>query len=634
MSVSENQTLKYKSPLHEKIKELVWDCYKLSENKMRDRHTAWKKQDEQAVAFIKERDLDRIRKAEKQSKGHVDYVTIEVPYSYGMMMTAHTYLTSVFLGRSPIFQFTGRHGEGQQNVMAVEALMDYQFQVGQQAVPHYIWIHDALKYGLGVIGTYWDEEEHQCATIKTVEETVLGIPTGRSKKVRQVETIKGYAGNKVFNVRPYKFFPDPRVPVHRFQEGEFCGWVTETSYNELKDKEERGMYFNIDEVKQFRGSAETYNDSGNSSATIYPDAANSFGADGGRAKGYVKILSMVVNLIPSQVGLGQSSRLEKWVFTLAGDQVIIGARPLGEYHNAYPFSVLEQEIDGYALFTRGVMEQTQPMNDILTWLFNSHFYNVRASLNNQFIYDPSKIVTADILDKEPGKRIRLKPDAYGTDVRQVISQIPVNDHTTGHLTDFSQVSRLMDQMQGINPNIMGMVNPGGRKTATEVRASSSNSVNRLKTIAEYMSAMGYSRLAQMQLQSTQQHYEGEQRFKIIGNIMDADPFQKVTSEDIAGFYDYVPVDGTEPIDRFAQANLWKEILAQMPALGLNMQYDMPGIFAWTAQLAGLRNIKQFRVSVAPPGGSPTGPNGQSIPMGSAMPNLNEPGQIPGVGPTG
>ena len=74
----------------------------------------------------------------------------------------------------------------------------------------------------------------------------------------------------------------------------------------------------------------------------------------------------------------------------------------------------------------------------------------------------------------------------------------------------------------------------------------------------------------------------------------------MSPEDIAGFYDFVPVDGTLPIDRFAQANLWKEILlgmAQMPMIA--QQYDIGRIFEWMSQLAGLNSIRQMRIQPTP-----------------------------------
>jgi hypothetical protein len=57
--------------------------------------------------------------------------------------------------------------------------------------------------------------------------TFMGIEFGNTKTVKKEEILKGYMGNKLFNVRPYDFYPDPRVPIWQFQEGEFC--IRETS---------------------------------------------------------------------------------------------------------------------------------------------------------------------------------------------------------------------------------------------------------------------------------------------------------------------------------------------------------------------------------------------------------------------
>ena len=40
-------------------------------------------------------------------------------------------------------------------------------------------------------------------------------------------------------------------------------------------------------------------------------------------------------------------------------------------------------------------------------------------------------------------------------------------------------------------------------------------------------------------------------------------FIDVSPESILGFFDFVPVDGTQPIDRIAQANLWQQIFGQI-----------------------------------------------------------------------
>jgi hypothetical protein len=163
------------------------------------------------------------------------------------------------------------------------------------------------------------------------------------------------------------------------------------------------------------------------------------------------------------------------------------------------------------------------------------------------------------------------------------------------------VADIIHRITGANDTIMGMVNAGGRKTATEVRTSSTFGVNRLKTNAEYFSAQGWSLLGQTFVQNSQQKMDVNKMYRIAGNLMQrANRFVNVTPESISGFYDFVPVDGTLPVDRFAMATVWNQIMAQMrTAPSLMMQYDLGAIFAHVASLAGVKNLNSFRFKVVP-----------------------------------
>ena len=127
------------------------------------------------------------------------------------------------------------------------------------------------------------------------------------------------------------------------------------------------------------------------------------------------------------------------------------------------------------------------------------------------------------------------------------------------------------------------------------------------------------------------------KFKLVGDVALLSPtFAEVTPDQIAGFYDYEPVDGTLPVDRFAQANLWQMIMGQLRYYPqIMMQYDIAKIFAWVAHLAGIKNMSQFRV-VPDQQLLNSAQSGNVVPISSAMKetNMNEPRQIPGMGPTG
>jgi hypothetical protein len=618
----------------------------MSADQLTKRQTTWEEAEKMFLAYMPESDNDRLRK-EKRKDGQPQYTTVEIPYTYASLLAAHTYYTSVFLARTPVLQYQGRHGEAQQAEQAVESLMDYQTRVGNHLVPYYIWLLDPGKYGMGVVGYYWEEELISVARYVEVQETFLGVPIGKPRKEMQREEVEGFVGCRMYNVRPADFFFDPRVAAYRFQEGEFVGRFVEIPYTTLVKGQEKGIYFNVEQLRDVKSGIGA--DSGFLSRqknTSMPDNGinelpeqDTWGHDDKTSVGRISCYEIYVRLIPSDWGVDRSSDLEIWVFTMTTHGVLVGAQPLGEYHGKFPFAMMEYEPDGYSVFSRGMVETIQPLNYILSWLFNTHFYNVRKTLNNQFIVDPSKLVMKDLEDPTPGGLYRLKPAAYGTDVRTALTQLPVTDVTQQHVRDSGMVIEMMQRAIGVNDNIMGAVNAGGRKTATEVRSSTSFGINRLKTNCEYFSAMGFNPLAQMMLQTTQQRYSLDRKYRIIGDAAQfgVDKYMQVTPEAIAGFYDFVGVDGTLPVDRFAQANLWQQLIGQVSKVPqVSQQYDLGKIFGWVAQLAGIKNLDRFRVQVVPDEYAQQSMQaGNSVPMSNPTDPNAAPNQIqlPGMGST-
>jgi hypothetical protein len=567
----------------------------------------WRDAENKVLAFLPEREVDAERRAARDG-GLPQYTTIQIPYSYAVLMAAHTYQTSVFMGRNPTLQLQGRHGETEHQIQASEALLDYQVTAGGLLVPLYTWLYDALKYGFGVLGCYWNnriETFSQIIQMPKLDE--FGYPTGQMDSQVVSQQFRRYSGNTVYNIQPQYFIWDSRFPARDFQKGEFCGRRIKLTWNEIVRGQKSGQYMNVDKIRTGQSGNWHSSDSGApalerpevySPTQVWP-AMNETPLQPRMVDGF----EMVIEIIPKNWRLSQSDWPEKWVFTCTADyNTLIGCEPLGHLHCSYPYVVIPIEPEGYGLTTRGLPEILDPVQNTIDWLLNSHFYNVRASLNNMFIVDPSRIIVKDLANPLPGKMVRLKPEAYGTDTRLPVSQLQVQDLTQNNMADIPAMFGIGERTAGVNDQIMGMLSTGGRKTATEVRTSTSFGVNRLKTIAEFISAAGFSPLTQLLVQNSQQFYDMEMKLKISGDlgIMAGEKFLTVNPEMIAGFYDFVPVDGTAPIDRFAQVSMWKELmglLVQNQQIG--MQYDLGRIFQWIAQLAGLRNITQFKLQLMP-----------------------------------
>lgn len=605
MSVeSEHVRVPVDGKLHKKILKEVIDRRNFSARKMTDYHRRWDEQDEVVRAYVPETETTKKARDGKRFKREFDYISLELPYSFAIIMTAHTYWSSVFLSRNPVYQFTARHGEGQDKVMAVEAIMDYQLLVGKQLPTLYNWIYDMAKYGLGIVGNYWDKEEVTVASYVEQERTILGIGTGKMEKVRVEETLIGYEGNKLYNIRPYDFFPDPRVPIFEFQEGEYCGRDTTASFLSLS----ADGYINIPEAQRAGRS-------GSSSGTILTDTEGTSqmerpvqpDEEQGPGVSTAHIHEMIIRIVPQVWGLDPSRKVEMWVFTISNQDTVIGARPLGLYHNKFPYAVIEYGMGASEFVKLSMIDVIRPLTDSLSWLFNVHFFNVRKALNDVRVVDPSRITMSDVLRPGAGGVIKLKPAAYGTDPRLALHQLEVHDVTRTHLHDSQFVETMIQRVTGVADNVMGMVNNSGRKTATEVRTSTGFSTNRLKTPAEYASAVGWGPISAMMLQNTQQMYDGEKMFRIAGGLVaDGKPREDggngitVSPDAISGFYDFVPVDGNLPIDRLAQANLWKELLVQLSAVPqLALEWDIGGMLGHVMKMSGERNIDRFRLNLTP-----------------------------------
>lgn len=596
------------SDLHRKITKMLSDRIKFAQRAQMTKHKAWQKAEDAVLAYVPESDLDAKRRTKREGSGEPKYTTIMLPYSFAMLMSAHTYLTSVFFARSPVHQYMGRHGETEQQCQMLEAVISYQVEVGDMLGPYYLWIYDTCKYGVGVLEEYWDIEEIQFSSIQEMPDPTTGAPI---KAVIQAK-MPGYEGTRACNISPWDFLPDPRVPVGRYQAGEYVFVRKQLSWETVIRRKSQGYYMNTDSlkgpVKDFAGTAMgTVQES--TSSLERPEQNITFPeTDPVQHPAVVPVYEGCISIIPKEWGLGSSEFPEKWMFTMTADlALLIGCQPHGAMHGKFPYAVLEQEVEAYGTWNRGLPEILEPVQNTLDWLINQHFFNVRAAMNNQFIIDPSKLVMKDAEEAGPGFVWRMKPEAYGQDIKSFFYQVPVMDMTRGHVQDMTTMLGVGERITGINDQIMGVLAGGGRKTATEVRSATGFGVNRLKTLAEFMSATGFSQHSQRMVQMTQQYMSAGKKFRIAGSLVqDAGPnaaeaFMQVDPSSIQGFYNFVPVDGTLPVDRLAMANLWKDMLLQMRSVpGLIEQFDLTRIFSYVATLAGIRNLNQFRIQVGSP----------------------------------
>ena len=622
--------------LHDTILNECRRFMKFSERKFQDKRKTWTEAEDEMVAYVPESEADAVRRGNRD-RGKPSFTTIKVPYSYGVTMSAFAYMASVFLSRTPIFQFDGRHGESQQQCMAVEALIDYQYRGARMGPNIYSWLYDTAKNGTGILGNHWMNDIQEVTEIIPLFDETTGAEVGEEMVTSDVQ---GYIGNATFNVHPRDFLPDPRVPMRDFQKGQFCGTRQRLSWLQVKQRERDGFYMNLDQIDS-KILPKFLDDRGTDSSVEQPtedpmDMDIMFAKEGLNKShpDIVPVYEVFVQLVPADWGLGGSTYPTKWVFTITADwKTVIGAQPFGALHCRYPYSVNEIEPDAYALSNRGYPEINKGVQNTMDWLFNAHMYNVRAALNNLLVVDPAKVNMKDLTDPLPGGLIRLRPGARLTP-GDAVQQLNVADVTRTHVSDMNTMVGIGERAHGVSDAMTGTQTKTGRRTATEIRSSNTAAAGRQKVTTEYMSALGFEDFSYQILSNSQQYFDQDLKLRIVGDlsIMAGPAFMNVNPQMISGNFDFVTVDGALPLDRMAQVNLWKELLqAIMTSPEIMMQYDIGRIFAYIAQLAGIRNIDRFKIQVMEQGQQPASGD---VPLsqipGSSNPNLLR--QVPGMGP--
>lgn len=595
------------SDIHRLVIEEVRRRVKHSEREYQNKHETWRKSDETHVAYVHETEADAKRRNKRDVDGEQSYTTIRVPYAYGVAMSLHAYLTSVFLGRSPVFQFDGVHGEAQNQCMALEALIDYQYRVAMFGPKMFSWIYDICKYGAGSIGEYWGSRiNHVSYLVPILNE--LGEVEDYEEVVEEVVP---YTGNEIFNVSIFDFLPDPRVTFRDFQKGEYCATRQRLSWQQIKEREAQGFYINVDHVDpRIVPNFPTDNDRNRESRAIERPSDDIYnvdqlqaGMDTIKRPEIVPVYETFIRLVPADWGLGPSTYPTMWVFTVTGDwRTVLSAGPFGAYHCEFPYHVGEMEMDAQALVNRGVPEILEGVQQTMDWLLNSRMYNVRAANNNLFLVDPLRVNVKDITDPLPGGLIR-KRGGMANPGDKALEQLTIFDVTQRNINDMELMKNVGEQGLGISDLLMGATPQGGRRTATESRQTAASGTSRAKLVAEYLGCSGMVSLANHTVSNSQQYYDGSMKLKIVGNLAEQAGmgFMQVTPDLIQGKFGYVVADGTMPLDRFAQINMWKELISAIlmdPAMA--GQFDIARIFMWVAQLGGLRNVQSFRLQATDP----------------------------------
>lgn len=610
------------SEFQRKVIQSVRQYMKASANKMQVFHTGW---DANSYVYRGYRVTD---KDDAASLREGTPPKVIVPITYAQVQTAISFILSTYTQRDNMFELRGSGPEDEKPSLSLSTDLSYQLNDQKFVLKLYYWLLDALKQGFGVVRVEWDERYNKMRVAKQVPDNTITNTFksvfGKSvpmKTEESVEKVLSYQGNKIRNISPYAFYPDPSVTIANFQEGQFVGSEEEVALATLESSEGE-VYFGTDKIPKTlskdifderpRRVKGPFDQDKTTDPLLFKDQAN-------RAVIRTEMLIRLSEKRASELwgaNLGDGTEPVIWMATVANDQKLIRFEPSGYLHGRYCYELFEFSPDHDSFFNPGLADTISELQNIVTFFLNSHIVNVKKIIANRFIVDPTKIHMEDI---ESGSMFIRTKGAQG-DIRRSIDQLVTSDVTRGHVADMEVLTQLVTLITGVNENALGQYS-AGRRSATEARNVNAGSAARLKMHATLAWMQGIEPLARQVLSNTRQWRTKEVYESIVGTMALDAPFETTIYADpkkLAGGYDFVPYDATLPTDRQFQAGVLQElftVLVQNPNTIQLLNKDPIKLLNYIAQLYNIRNMRDFDLQpLGPPGGGlPPPPTAQVVP---------------------
>ena len=581
--------------LHRQILKYVMDLAETAMAENTARQSSWDAMDQKLRAVVMLSDVEK----KLQNRRPDIPVRVAIPYTYATLETLLTYLTMAFLSNAPVFSYDTEYSGHSAAVRFMQDIIQRQVVHYKAPLALYTWFRDGLAYGLGATFPFWQRDfmtvKERVAT--QVESVDGGMTQGEPTIARVTKEI--FAGTKLKNVHPKYLLLDPSKSPHDVQGGAFVGWVEQTNQYALLDMERNNPeeWFNVRYLKYTRPSTRI-----NSALKMsYKETTDD-------DLKVVYLVNLICTIIPSEVGVpaeteGFEDYPEKWLFTIANDEVVIRAMRLDASHGKYPIALTAPDFDGYSQFPLSRLEISEGLQVTLDWLFNSHIKNVRQAINNRFVVDPMLVNLEDL--KNPDQPyIRLAESAWGKSVRDAVYQLGVTDVTRDHIANASSVIDMYQRISGATDGFMGIMRDRGeRVSASESRSVTSSGGNRMGKMALLMSFMGMTDIAMFYASNLADYQSMDQYVKIsethpqeivkaygLGNTVALSP------GDLNVPYHVIPRDGSLPKDQQGIAQSWVQLFSSITGSELlSQKYDVMAIFKYIAKLLGANELPNFEV---------------------------------------
>jgi hypothetical protein len=587
--------------------------------------------DKKVAGWLKLSRQDKIRLRQQDDEGDPLITKINLPLAWVHIDDIMTYFAQTFAPNRGMFYHTAKHEETDEASQIVTKMNNDAIQSGAYR-EILLGLFGLLKYNKGGYWVNWSREQGP-----TLVQTEVN-------KQPQVEMQVRWQGNRMEAVDNYNFLYDPSVPLHKLHtDGEFCARVDVRSHYWLQDRAARGIYYNCEEAlsKDCSGQQMTYYRNPPQEAAFTSGSTD--GTDTGtnwvgilsETSGYIKangyeVATIYIRLNPTEFGLVEGgrdakaarNRYEVWRFSILNDETIIEATYMNNIHGFLPCFVGTMNDDIMGAATKSVAEILTPLQDFASFLVNTHVEASRSNLYGTTAYDPTMIDFDSIPKGEVAARVKIRPAAYGKDIRTFLFQIAANQDTGQTMQDLEGVMGLINQFfptQSLPSQIASI----DRAVDSQVAAVQQGANRRQQKAARLLDDSIFRNVRFAMYYNIIQYAPDSEE------IVDAFSGNKVTLNIQAlrnSNLPYIIGQGLKAIDRMAAAGMLQQIifaLIQAPqvAQGLDL---LALIDYWTSMIDVDIDMKQFRLQ----------PTGQTDEAGNPVAQTTD-GQtiVPATSPT-
>lgn len=626
------------------VKKLV----KISRDDMAKSYATWDAND---MVFRSQRKKD---KEDMTAEVKGDPGKMIVPLTFAQIMTFVAFSIMSVTQNRRFFELEPIRREEAVLEEVLELILEHDLRRNKWTAFLIQWFLDIGRFSLGCAEVCYVEESRKMR-IPRVQQEKGAFGTPIEVQSNNYEDVLLFLGNKVFPVSPYRFLPDTRLPLTRFQEGEFCGSEELWSMARLRGD---GHLFNLDKIPKM--TEEQYRDRRKVSRIDLgplnrdnPNLGSGQSTEGGRStdgsamvkSGPVVLTKMVLDITPKDyeeqyttggAGMGKEDFPVRYLCWFGNDKTIVRFEEAYYLHCQFPYICSQYTPDQHQTVNEGLSDLCDQLTNLITWKLNTHVASQRNSVLSRWAIDPAGVDIKSLESRDP--YIRLKKGAASTDVRRYITQFKTEDVTQNAIADVGALKELTESITGWSAQMQGQYS-SGRRSATQDRVVAQGAGARGKTVLGGIWDTGFEPLGKQLIVNNRQEMEFEDWYDIVGEReWPLNPLTQVpyTTDEVFTMFKSDPLklaktemffvfDGTSPSEKAFLAQNIQELLMEMmqnPTIMQVLGYGPEQMRELFNQVYLLRGVTPARL----PAPQPIKPPAGVVPMPTqGQPTNEQPG---------